>query len=190
MIQTFVIEENKELLYDNDKLQEWKEKCNALGLDKQLELVTKEASPIPFEHMNTVSKRVYETLCPAKVNYKQYNKTAIPIEVLGLIQLSINENYFKEVQIWYDDKAPDPLVVGIKQRTVEWDNDFYLIARWGDVLKSFSELKAEAITRYMESSRISLQRKLSDCRIKLETLTENTAAYFDAQIEQYDIIGF
>ena len=192
MVQTFIVEESKELIYDSDKIQEWKEKCEVLGLDKQLALTDKEKSPIPFEFMNTVSKRVYETLCPAKVNYKEYSKTAIPLEVLGLIHLSVNEGYFKEIQIWYDDKTPDPLAIGVKQKSLQydWDNELYLIARWGDVLRPFDELKKMAIKVYTNSQRLSLTKKISEAKNKLESLDVNVQMYFDAQMEAYEVTPF
>ncbi len=191
MIQTFMVEESKELIYDNDKLNEWREKCEALGLDKQIALTEKQASPIPFEFMNNVSKRVYETICPAKVRYKEYGKTAIPLEVLGLIQLSENEGYFKEIQIWYDDKSPDPLAVGLKQRgQYEWNNECYLIARWGDVLRPFEELKKTAIKLYTNSQRLSLQKKITEAKHKLESVEVNAQLYFNAEAEAYDVNPF
>jgi len=190
MVQTFIVEESKELIFENDKLQEWKEKCEALGLEKQIALTTKEASPIPFEFMNTVIKRVYETLCPMKVQYKQYGKTPIPLEVLGLIQLSENEGYFEGIEIWYDDKSPDPLAVGIKKGAQEWDKNFYLIARWGDVLRPFEEWKKMAIKVYTATNKLSLQKKIQEAKTKLENIELNTQLYFDAQVENWEVSGF
>jgi len=112
MVQKFIVEEATELIYDSDKIEEWKVKCEELGLTKQIALANGDKSPIPFEYMNTVSERVYETLCPTKQNYREYHKTAIPLEVLSLIALSEKEKYFDKIEIWYDDKTPDPLAVG------------------------------------------------------------------------------
>ena len=190
MVQTFLIEESKELIYDQEKLEEWKQKCEELGLGGQLELASTDKSPIPFEAMNTVSQRVYETLCPDKVKYKEYKRTTIPLEVLGFIHLSVNEGYFKEIEIWSDDKTPDPLAVGYNQAG-EWGaKDYFIIARWGDVLRPFEELKDLAIKRYINSQRISLQNKISDYTNKLNTVDINSMRYFDAQAQHYDVVGF
>lgn len=191
MVQTFLIEESKELIYDQDKLEEWKKKCEELGLENQIALTQKEKSPIPFEFMNTVTQRVYETLCPTKVGYKQYSKTVIPLEVLGLIHLSINEGYFETIEIWYDDKTPDPLAVGKrKQAGSTYMYDHYTIARWGDVLRPFEELKEKAIDTFTNSSRITLQGKMSDLANKLTNVEINTLRYFDAQVQNYEVSGF
>lgn len=190
MVQTFIVQEAEELIYDSEKIDEWKAKCLELGLNEQLSLAKKEKSPIPFDCMNTVSLRVYETICPAKVDYKKYNRTAIPLEVLSLIALSEKEGYFDNIQIWYDDKSPDPLAVGSIKNSDGWNFKTYSIARWGDVLISFDDLKAKALEVYKKSTRIALSKKIADSNTLLQNLDVNAEAYFDAQIEHYSVAGF
>lgn len=189
MVQTFLIEESKELIYDSDKIEEWKEKCSELGLNKQLDLCAPDKSPVPFEFMNTVTMRVYEQLCPAKSKYKEYDKTAIPLEVLSLIALAERERYFESIEIWYDDKSPDPLAVGYIKKG-EWSRDLYLIARWGDVLRPFEELKERAISLYQRVGRLNLERRISESQYLLANIETNTALYFEAQTESYNVVGF
>ena len=190
MVQSFLVEESKELIYESDKLEEWKQKCEELGLSDQLALTSEDKSPIPFEHMNTAMKRVYETLCPEKVDFKKYKKTTIPLEVLSLIHLSVNEGYFNEIEIWYDDKTPDPLVVGVN-KTGEYEaRDYYTIARWGDVLKPFDELKTLALARYTDTATINLKHKLSETQSLLDNVKTNCERYFDVQVEYYNVTGF
>lgn len=186
MIQSFLVEETKELIYDSEKIDEWKSKCEELGLSEQLALAQPGKSPVPFEYMNTVSKRVYETICPQKINYKKYSKTTIPLEVLSLIALSEKEHYFEEIQIWYDDKSPDPLAVGFIKKD-SWTYDFYLIARWGDVLRPFDELKEKAIKVYKNSYLLNLRRTLAETNEKIANIDNNVALYFDAQIESFSV---
>lgn len=190
MVQTFLVEEAKELIYDSDKIQEWKNKCNELGLDGQLELASSDKSPVPFEFMNTVTLRVYETLCPQKENYKRYNKTAIPLEVLSLIALSVQENYFTDIQIWFDDKTPDPLAVGLIRNKDGYSNTYYTIARWGDVLRPFDELKEKAISVYRRSAEIKLKSKMADVKSKIDQLESNVMGYFDCTVDDYTVVGF
>lgn len=189
MIQKFLVEEATELIYDSDKIEEWKTKCEELGLVQQIALANGDKSPIPFECMNTVSERVYETLCPTKVNYKTYHKTAIPLEVLSLIALAEKEKYFEKIEIWHDDKTPDPLAVGyVKEGAYSYKK--YAIARWGDVLRPFEELKSTAIRVYQNSKIIELRKKIADYNRMLEDITINTERYFDAQAQSYDVSGF
>lgn len=189
MVQSFLVEETKELIYDSDKISEWREKCEELGLSKQLALCEPDKSPLPFEHMNTVQFRVYETLCPEKRKYQEYSKTTIPLEVLSLIALSEKEQYFDEIQIWCDDKSPDPLAVGIKKET-DWTHVRYLIARWGDVLRPFEELKETALRVFVNSKTLDLKRKISESKNLLDNIETNSALYFDGQNESYNVFGF
>lgn len=114
-METIEIYFNKELsdiTFDVEKLDEWSKICEDLGLDKQKELTVGKASPIPYPFMNLCMYRVYNTLCPEVVNFKKYKKTTIPLEVLQQIAFSVKEKHFSDIEIWYDDKSPDPLVVG------------------------------------------------------------------------------
>lgn len=190
MVQAFIVQEAEELIYDSEKIDEWKAKCEELGLSEQLNLAKKDKSPIPFNCMNAVELRVYETLCPAKIDYKKYNRTAIPLEVLSLIALSEKEGYFDEIQIWYDDKSPDPLAIGNIKNSDGWGHKTYSIARWGDVLSDFSQLKSKAIDVYKNTVRISLTRKIVDTKALLQNIDINAEAYFDAQIDHYNVAGF
>lgn len=113
-VETFLIEETVELIYDNEQLEKWNKMVEDLGLIGQTQIVQKDKSPIPFMHLKTNIKAVFETLCPRKVDVKDYNVTPIPVEILDLISLSVNEGYFDKLQIWYDEKSPDPVCIGLK----------------------------------------------------------------------------
>lgn len=189
MVQTFVIEETESLIYDSDALKEWKDKCEALGLTEQLALAAPEKSPIPFECLNTTQLRVYETLCPAKEDYRKYRRTPIPLEVLSLIAMSEKERYFDGIEIWYDEKSPDPFAIGYKKET-EWTRRHYCIARWGDELRPFDELKQKAIKLFRKSAHLSLLKKISDAKALIENIDVNTERYFDSESQHYEVVGF
>jgi hypothetical protein len=139
--------------------------------------------------MNEVQKRVYETICPAKVKYKEYGKTTIPLDVLSLIALSEKEGYFDEIQIWYDDKNPDPIAVGSKKEG-SWNHVFYPIARWGHELMPFEMLRNEALQRYKHSTILSLKNKMHECKNKLENIDVAVEMYFNAENNSYDVYPF
>jgi hypothetical protein len=113
IVETFIIEETVELIYDNEKLDKWNDLVKELGLSGQTKLVKPEKSPIPFMHLKTGLKNILETLCPRKEDVKNYNITPIPVEILDLIMLSKREGYFTKIQIWYDERNYDPCCVGI-----------------------------------------------------------------------------
>ena len=112
VVETYIIEETQELIYDNEQLIKWNELVGELGLEGQKKIVSPDKSPIPFMHMKSSLVNVFETLCPVKVDAEEYNVTPIPVEILSLMSLSKREGYFKKLEVWYDDKAPDPAVIG------------------------------------------------------------------------------
>ena len=111
-VETYLVEEVSELIYDGEKLDRWNDLVAQLGLTGQRSVVKPEKSPIPFLIMNEQIKAVFETLCPNKVDVSEYNQMPIPVEILDLISLSVKEEYFGEIQIWYDEKQKDPVCVG------------------------------------------------------------------------------
>jgi hypothetical protein len=111
-VETFLIEETVELIYDNEKLEKWNELVDKLNLNGQTRIVAKDKSPIPFMHLNTSMVNVFKTLCPRQVDVTSYDVTPIPVEILDLIALSVKEEYFNRIEIWYDEKSPDPACIG------------------------------------------------------------------------------
>jgi len=183
-VETFVIEETAELIYDSEKLKKWNKIVSDLGLDGQSKIVKPEKSPIPFLYVKPNMKKAFETLCPMKVLVEEYDKTPIPLDILELVALSVRENYFNEIEIWYDDKSPDPFCIGktaqyygyvkggdrsetfnTRQEVKDADchsvyttnETFYLLGKWADVKRGFDELLEMARMRYMSEQRISYE---------------------------------
>jgi hypothetical protein len=115
-VQIYQNEELNDIMFQVEALDEWKELASSLGLDKQTDFLQSAESPIPYPYINTSMEITFKTLCPRIVNFKQYDKTPIPLEVLKQIALSVNDNHFQEIQIWYDDKTPDPFAIGVSER--------------------------------------------------------------------------
>jgi len=163
MVESFLVEEVEPLISDQVQLDEWTELVDRLDLDEQKALASGQASPIPFVNMDAMSERIYKTLCPAKVEYKVYGKTAIPIRVLSLIALAEKEKYFKYIEIWYDDKSPDPIVVGYKDG--QYSSEKHMIARWGDVLRSQKELTEMALDRLRDKYEVEIEKARQSLKV-------------------------
>lgn len=112
MVELFFNKELADVAFEVEALDEWKSIAQELGFEAQLSLTKGKESPIPYPFMNEVMNRVYSQLCPAKVEFKTYNKSTIPLEIMKQIAYSVRERHFQKIEIWYDDKTPDPLVVG------------------------------------------------------------------------------
>jgi hypothetical protein len=127
VVETFIIEETESLIYDNEKLDKWNALVSELGLEGQTQIVKKDKSPIPFLFMKQSMINIFETLCPRKFDIENFNISPIPVEILSLVSLSKNEYYFDKIQIWVDDKDPDPACVGMRYSsfcTIDNDNSW------------------------------------------------------------------
>jgi|GEM_PF-2492088 len=193
MVETFIIEDTKDLITDVAQLDEWKTKCEELGLENQLNLVggEKDSSPIPFEHLNTSMLRMWSTLCPRNYSYREYDKTPIPLEVLSLIALCEKEKYFKHLRIWADDQAPDPVLIGHnydKYPSTTNDDNMYIIARWGAEIEPIDCLMQKAIERKSNEYRF----KQDEAMKKMEILNPVLAAqsYFSGGSSHYFSMPF
>ena len=172
--EVYMQDELQEVVTDLEKNEEWKALIERAGLTGQAELLTvKEKSPIPFIPMNEEMMHVYRTLCPADMIVDKYNKSAIPIRALSAIALCKQERYFGEIMVWYDDKKWDPLVVGFKTDRYH-SRDAFLIARWGDELRSFPELKALAVKRKLEEMKLKLESAIA-------TVEQDAAKWMSAE---------
>lgn len=217
VIETYFIEETVELIYNNEKLEKWNNLVAELGLTGQTQIVKPNKSPIPFAYMKTSLKNIFECLCPRKVSVREFNSTPIPLEILDLIALSERERYFSRIEIWYDEKTPDPVCIGIIEHWVLQDNNgryvsdikfttkkdavdyilvngleakpynktwsdeirYYLIGRWGDVKRSFDELKQMAIVRYIEEKSLEYQGYIKDYQRRLDDINNEVKRLFN-----------
>lgn len=123
-VQIYQNEELNDLVFQVEALDEWKQIASELGMEKQLGFVERAETPIPYPHINNPMEIMFKTLCPSVVDYKEYNKTPIPLEVLKQISFSVKDKHFSTIQIWFDDKTPDPFAVGITCSFYAYDSSY------------------------------------------------------------------
>jgi hypothetical protein len=184
VVETFVIEETAELIYDNEQLDKWNELVSELGLQGQTKIVSPEKSPIPFMHLKTSLINVLSCLCPRKVKVEEYDVTPIPVEILDLVALSKRENYFNRVEIWYDEKSPDPVCVGISgyyyQPSWVGDRNKELDGKEFSTEKECKEAGATASIYFSEKNRY-LIGKWADVKRSFDELKEMATKRFIAE---------
>lgn len=187
VVETFIIEETQELIYDNEKLDQWNKHVAELGLKGQTKIRKAEKSPIPFLHMKKSMVKTFETLCPRKVKLEEYDKTPIPVEILDLVLLSKNEGYFSKFAIWYDDMTPDPVCIGFaknanwKPEYDSWDSysfDLYLIGRWADMKACMEDLVAKAKKMFIKQEHNRLTQDIKTAERKIEDLKRTADTEF------------
>lgn len=190
IVETYIIEETESLIYDNEKLEKWNNHVSELGLKGQEKIVVGEKSPIPFMFVKKGMKHVFETLCPRQVKVEDYDVTPIPVEILDLIALSNKEEYFDRIQIWYDDKDPDPLCIGVlghyvlhKKGTYTEKKDIYFHKEQDaeNYVKENSLEKEYVVYNSSWSAKYYLLGKWADVKHSFEDLKEMASQRYIAE---------
>lgn len=136
--------ENESLILDENQLREYNQIAEELGLKP---MDGKQSVPNVYLVLNNAMAKQLTALCPCKVGAEKYTRTTIPLEVLKVYKFAKDNEMFDGFQVWYDDKAPDPLLIGWKwnsekdkEQNYTWNRTPYLIARWGDCAMEINEL--------------------------------------------------
>lgn len=115
-IQTFKNEELNDTMFSIENQEEWKQIAAELDMGSQLKFMEQSKSLMPYPFINKSMENIFETLCPRKEEYKAYSKTPIPLEVMKELAFCVGEKYFDTLEVWYDDKTPDPFLIGVNNK--------------------------------------------------------------------------
>lgn len=170
-VVTFIEKENEALIYDGKKLEDWHKTINKLKLEGQKTLASgDDKSPIPFRYLNSGEVNVIKEICPTTTLVEQYDKTAIPLEILSLIALAQKEKYFKEIEVWFNENDKDPFVVGKTEKS-SYSYNYYVIGCWGQEKKfSWATLKKQAHTSYVARRKAKLNEHKEQITLDLKNL--------------------
>lgn len=135
----------------------------SLGLEGQKELTRTRSveggeqvtTIMPYREMTAEENRVYGYLLPTKMPLEKYNRGPVPLRVLQVAALASREGWFDRLEVWCPANAQDkdPLLVG-KIGTRD-----HLLARWGDVLAPFEELRVTACEKWIRAARAKLAER-------------------------------
>jgi len=170
MATEIFIEPELQDLEQAEHAQEWFEIASKLGLDAQLKHADKseEKKAPPYMYVDPKTSRIIKTLCPVQVKYKEYSASTIPLDVLKEIQKAEENGWYSMIHICYDDKSPDPFVIGFTKAESEWRADIHLIARWGAELLPFEQLEQKAIARVKDNATKALKKLKYELELALE----------------------
>jgi hypothetical protein len=150
------------LMENQANSDEWVLLAENLGMNGQLKNLKIDingvGNPNPYMPINRKWLKIFRTLCGAKIDYKEYTKSIIPLDALKEIELCVKNNYFEKIEIWWDDIAPDPLIVGVLNFESRFEKNFFLIGRFGDEVLPLEELEIKAINRLCLSFMNELQK--------------------------------
>lgn len=172
--------ENVGLLLDENELAEYQQLAEELGIPD----VKSDKTPSVYQTLNTVQIRALEALCPAKTELAFYNRSTIPVEVLRAIKFIKENEMFDFIKVWYDDKNPDPIIVGEKYRSQQdrekqytWNTEKILVARWGDCAYELPEL--------IEMGKARLKQEFTEKAIDIQSKIESFLAHPELYVNKY-----
>lgn len=171
MTEIFIEPELQEL-ENAETATEWFNICSELGLQNQLQHADKseEKKAPPYMYVDPKTQRIMKILCPCEVTYDKYSASTIPLDVLKEIQKCVNNKWYSAIKILYDDKSPDPFVIGLTHSESNWNRHIHLIARWGAELLPFELLESKAIERVKSDAFDALGEMKSKANAGLENI--------------------
>lgn len=160
--------------------QQWFEIASELGLTNQLIHAdrSEEKKAPPYMHVDAKTGRIIMVLCPVQLEYKNYKASTIPLDVLKEIAKCEKNGWYSKICICYDDKSPDPFVLGFTHNENKWQRDIHLIARWGAELMPFELLEEKAIERLRNTALTALK----EMEFKTKNAIENIDVYIQTQL--------
>lgn len=179
------IEPELENLEVAENAAEWFEICTSLGLKEQIRHAdrSEEKKAPPYMFIDPKTDKIIVTLCPRVVNYMKYSASTIPLDILQEIAKAEKNGWYKEIHIAYDDKSPDPFVIGITHSQHSWNASKHLIGRWGSELLPFEQLEQKAISRLMDVAII----QLSEMKHKIDMALSNPTIFIKHVLAGKDI---
>lgn len=185
MATEIFIEPELQDLEQIENAQEWFEIASQLGLDEQLRHADKseDKKAPPYMYVDPKTSRIIRTLCPVQVPYNKYKASTIPLDILKEIQKAELNGWYSKIHICYDDKSPDPFVVGFTKAENSWNADIHLIARWGAELLPFEVLEQKAIVRMKQNAVDALK----ELQFKVKNALDDVDAFTSGLLAGKDI---
>lgn len=128
-----------------------------LGLSKQDVFYAADRRAVPWLEITPEQKMVYGLLCPVAQPLPEYDAGPVPVRVLEVAERALESGFFTAacpLKVWrpesLSDIRLDPFLVGYRQdKTLDWRQFEYPLARWGDALDTWDVMlkKAKEIAR-------------------------------------------
>jgi hypothetical protein len=150
-----------------------------LGLEGQKKLCggADQKSVCPYRKLTKEEARVYKLLFPQDVGVKAYSDGRIPIRVMQVIEHARSLKMFDFIRVWCPENAdePDPLLVGYVGEYDFSPKERYILARWGECLAPFSELRRKAAEKFRTAYLAACKKEMSAIRHAADAAAEMTA---------------
>jgi len=152
---------------DSQNLSNRRELCDSLGLTIQSKLANPKVSPhavanqfypsIQWNQLVIWNQFLPKSYSLNKGQWREYQFDVIPNAVLEEINFAHQSGMFSDIEIWTPETVQvDPLAVGIigqypKGRRLSGNAQFYALARWGESLLPFNQIKQRVINHFLNT---------------------------------------
>ena len=169
--------ENEGLILDEEQLAEYHGLTERLGLSISTEPLK---CPNVYQAINSSIEKQLRALCPRGCAITEYTRSTIPFEVLKVYEFAKNNEMFHEYEVWWDDKALDPFLIGFNYANNKdqlekrkWSGTYYLIARWGDETLEIKQLLDLSYSKI----KTAILDKVAEMSLTLEHIKKNPDVY-------------
>jgi hypothetical protein len=149
----------------------------SLGLIGQKELINPDkTNKFPYRKMTAEESFVYGLLLPKNCIIEEFKESQIPLRVLQIYAHAKTLEFFTSFEVLFSPNSDekDPVLIGKKQGNSSWEFQRFLLARWGEVLEPFEELKIKVMKIYREQLKGKYTEAFQEAKSKLASLEEFT----------------
>jgi hypothetical protein len=149
------------------------ELIDKLGLEGQQQLLSRDddrTERVPYRQMTKEEIFVFGTICPVKTALIKFDSEPMPLRVLQVAAHAKSLDIFKELQVWHrkSSAVKDPVLVGL--RTIGYETQTFILARWGEALDEMPFLIKTAMAAWKEQMRDSLNEVIAKATSDLASL--------------------
>ncbi len=141
----------------------------------------------PYRRMTVEEFRVYDQLFASKTEVSRYGAASIPLRVLQVAAHATTVQEFNKLEVWHPTSSSldrDPVLVAIaSDPDHSWLEEQWILARWGETLVPFEELKERAVRMLATEARATAERLKAFASGVLETLESTVPAYLGGRGE-------
>lgn len=178
-VETYEIEEIKgseasTMAADSEAI----ELITKLGLEGQQKLTNSEtATRFPYPRLTSSQAAVFNALFPRQTRVQDFSIGIIPLRVLQVVAFCREFPQTQYIKVLHTaTPKEDPILIGSPS---QYSAEEYLLARWGDALPSFEELKSKAMPIIRSSFAVALAKAKTKLDQHLSSLDDIVRLYVE-----------
>lgn len=185
------IDEQGGMLINEQVSEEALALIESLDLNGQRSLVSRDEAAgeaverrIPYRLMTREEANVYAVMCPRRTALERYSDGPIPLRVLQVAAHA--KPLFKALYVLHPASArdDDPVLIGMRTNPDRsWQDDIYILARWGAVLVPLDEMRAQAKVKLQAAVSVQVRQ----AKVTIDAFEQSLAEHIEAFLHGMDV---